>query len=162
MTTVKNVASSDTLAPLRTKVQTLRRQVPAMADEDTWRAFLGLTTNGATSTRAMTERQLRAVVEGLHKAGAPRVPSTRAARLGKAAAKPRYAATAQLGKIKALWITLADAGVVRDRSDAALETFIRNRTGQDVGQLDATGGTRAIEALKSMARRKGVMRKSDR
>ncbi|MFL7904700.1 regulatory protein GemA [Azospirillum argentinense] len=153
--TVKKPAASDTLAPLRAKVQTLRRQVPTMADEDTWRAFLGLTTGGVTSTRTMAERQLKAVVEALHKAGAPRA-STRSSRPGKATGKPRYAATPQFAKLRALWITLADAGVIRDRSDAALEAFIRNRTGQDMGQLDVAGAARAIEALKAMARRKGV------
>lgn len=150
---------NDPLQPLRVKVQTLRRQVPAMADEDTWRAFLGLAADGVTSTRAMTERQLKAVVDGLHKAGAPRT-AARTGRAGAAPAKSRYAASPQLGKIRALWITLADAGVVRDRSDAALEAFVRNRTGQEVGRLDAAAAGRAIEALKAMARRKGVVPES--
>ncbi len=155
MPTVKTPTTSDALKPLRTKVQTLRRTVPTMADDDTWRAFLGLSTGGVVSTRAMSESQLRAVVEALHRAGAPRVSSARA-RSSAPAVKPRYAPSPQLGKIRALWITLADAGVIHDRSDAALEVFVRNRTGQDVGVLDSAGAGRAIEALKQMARRKGV------
>lgn len=141
--------TADPLAPLRQKVQVLRRQVRAMADDETWRAFLGLTTGGATSTRAMSERQLLGVVEALHKAGAPRTAPARA----KAPARPRYVNTAQVGKVRALWITAHQAGAVRDPSEPALAAFVRRVTGQDIGMLSPRNANRAIEAIKAMIAR---------
>lgn len=142
--------TANPLAPLRQKVQVLRRQVPRMADDETWRAFLGLTT-GVTSTRAMSEAQLRAAVEALHKAGAPRTAPARA----KALARPRYADTAQIGKIRALWITAHQAGAVRDPSEPALVAFMRRVTRQDIGVLSPRDANGVIEAIKAMIARTG-------
>lgn len=145
------LTAPDPLAPLRQKVQVLRRQVPTMADDDTWRAALVLVT-GAASTRAMTERQLRDVAEYLHKAGAPRTAPARA----KAPAKPRYTDTAQLSKIRALWVALALAGKLTDPSDQAMEAFVRRQTRQDIGLLSPRDANGVIEALKAWCRRVGV------
>ena len=91
--------ATDPLKALRVKVQTLRRQVPAFADDDdAWRVFLGIHAGGERSTRAMNERQLRAVVEALHRAGAPRAVG----------GKPRYVTDGpQMAKIRALWASAA-------------------------------------------------------
>lgn len=141
--------TANPLAPLRQKVQALRRQVPPMADDETWRAFLGLTT-GVTSTRAMTERQLRDVVEYLHKAGAPRIAPARAKAPG------RYTDTAQMTKIRALWVVLAQAGKLTDPSDKAMEAFVRRQTRQDIGMLSPADARGVIESLKAWCRRVGV------
>ncbi len=139
--TVKKPQASDALNPLIAKVQTLRRLVPTLSDDDTWRAFLAVNANGVTSTRAMTEGQLRAIVVALHQAGAPRT--------GRGSTGPdRYVNTAQLRMIRALWAELADLGAVADRSDAALSAFIARQTGQDIGRLYPSAAARVIEALK--------------
>jgi hypothetical protein len=144
----KAPAVQDPLKPLRGKVQTLRRLVPALAgDDDTWRAFLALRAAGQTSTRAMSEAQLKAIVDALHVAGAP--PAARRAGGGRS----RYRDTPQLGKLRALWLELAGVGAVRDRSDAALSAYIKKMTGQDMGQLAADDAGRAIEGLKAWLRR---------
>ncbi len=142
--TVKTPQASDALKPLIAKVQTLRRMVPALSDEDTWRAFLAVNANanGVTSTRAMSEGQLRTVVEALHQAGAPR-------KAPGAKAPARYADTAQMAMIRALWLELADLGAVKDRSEAALSAFIKRQTRQDVGRLFPSTAASVIEALKS-------------
>jgi len=149
MTRKPSAAAPDPLAPLRRKVQTLRRQVPAMADDEVWRAMLALTTGGITSTRVMTERQLRAVVEALHKAGAPRTAPARA----KAPARPRYTDTAQLRMIRGLWIDAHKAGAVRDPSEPALTAFVRRVTRQDIGVLSPRDANGVIEAIKAMVAR---------
>ncbi len=140
--TVKKPQASDALKPPIAKVQTLRRMVPALSDDDTWRAFLAVNASGVTSTRAMTESQLRAVVTALHQAGAPR-------KAPGAKAPARYADTAQMAMIRALWLELAELGAVKDRSEAALSAFIKRQTRQDVGRLFPAAAAAVIEALKS-------------
>ncbi|SMH62859.1 regulatory protein GemA [Azospirillum agricola] len=140
--TVKTPATVDALKPLRTKVQVLRRQVPDLADDDVWRPWLAHVTGGTTSTRSMTETQLRAVVDALHGAGAPR-------KAPAAIGRRRYTDTAQMAMIRGLWLELADLGAVRDRSEAALAAFVKRQTRQDVGWLSPQVAVRVVEALKS-------------
>lgn len=142
--------AANPLAPLIAKVQTLRRQVPDLADDAVWRPFLAQHAGGIESTRAMSEPQLRAVVRALHKAGAPKRPGNSG---GKRA---RYTACPQLDKARALWVALADAGEVRDRSDTALAKFIRRQTRVDIGMLTPEQWLPVIEALKGWARRAGA------
>lgn len=132
---------------LITKVQTLRRQVPALADDDAWRDFLAANADGERSTRAMSVKQLEAIVEALHRAGAPRRPPK--------AGKPRYTGS-QMGKARALWIELANADVVANRSEAALNAFVSRQTGQELGFLSPHEARKVIEALKAIGRRHGV------
>ena len=63
----------------------------------------------------------------------------------------------QSKKIQALWITLHQAGVVRDRSDKAMLAFVKRLTGTDRLQW-CTGDQKntVIEALKGMAARENV------
>ena len=136
---------TDPLRAIRQKVQVLRRQVSTLAhDDDVWRDFLALQAGGERSTRAMTERQLEAVVKALFAAGAPRP------------VRSRYAAAPQHAKARAIWIALFEAGVVSNRSDKALDAFIERQTGQEIGSLSAKGWYAVIEALKQWAARKGV------
>ncbi len=145
MITTKPSAAADPLKPLRQKVQVLRRQVPTLAEDEVWRDFLAVRADGQTSTRAMNERQLEAVVRALHAAGAP-----------KAGRGSRFAGAPQHAKCRAIWITLFEAGVVANRSDTALDVFIRRQSGQDIGTLNAAAWGVVIEALKGWAARKGV------
>ncbi|NYZ17047.1 regulatory protein GemA [Azospirillum sp. RWY-5-1] len=142
--------AANPLAPLIAKVQTLRRQVPTLADDAVWRPFLARHAGGITSTRAMSETQLHAVVRALYAAGAPKRPGSSG---GK---RQPYADSPQLAKARALWIALADAGKVRDRSDTALAAFIRRQTRQDIGMLSPERWAQVIEALKGWADRVGA------
>lgn len=138
--------ASDALAAIRQKVQILRRQVPDLNDEDTWRAFLANHADGETSTRAMRLGQLEAVVKALHAAGAPKQPP-------KSAGRRRLVDSAQMDMIRALWLQLADLGAVEHRTEAAIAAFVRRQTGQDMGVLAPAQANRVIEALKTWLRR---------
>lgn len=131
----------DPLAPLRAKVQTLRRLVPSLNDDDTWRAFLANHAQGETSTRAMRLGQLEAVVNALHAAGAPKRPA-------KTAGKRRLADTAQMDMIRALWLQLHARGAVDNATEAAIGAFVKRMTRQDIGVLSPKDANTVIEALK--------------
>jgi phage gp16-like protein len=55
----------------------------------------------------------------------------------------------QSRKIRALWLALADAGKVRDRSEAALAAYVQRQTGVGALQWLSVGkGSAVIESLK--------------
>ena len=60
----------------------------------------------------------------------------------------------QDGKIIALWIELAKAGIIRNKSDLALQAFVRRMTGKHNLRWCTTAEKNTIiEALKDWARR---------
>lgn len=119
-------------------------------DEDDYRAMLTRVT-GKDSLRAMTERELGAVVHELRAKGfGERRPDF-------APARPLTGPFA--GKMLALWLSAYELGVVRKRSADALIAFVERQTG--ISHLnwvrEAKDAARAIEALKAMmAREAGV------
>lgn len=149
MTAVKK---PDPLKVLRQKVQVLRRQVAALADDDVWRPFLANHAGGKTSTREMTERQLIAVVKALHAAGAPKQPAAR-----PAAAKPfPYADCAQTRMLRAIWAKLGLHQAIDNPAEEALADLIAKLTGQQLGRLTNTAVDKVKRVLKAMGERKGV------
>ena len=63
----------------------------------------------------------------------------------------------QEGKIIALWLELAKAGVVRNKSDRALQAFVRRMTKKHHMRWCTTGEKNTIiEALKDWGAREGV------
>lgn len=76
----------------------------------------------------------------------------------KAAALGRGAASdPQSKKVRALWLALAEAGVVRDKSEKALRSYVHRMTGRDdLRFCDPAEKWRLIESLKSWAVREGV------
>lgn len=128
-------------------VQACRRKVPGLAEEEAWRNWLERTA-GKRSLRAMTGAELGRVLDALHRAGAPRGPRGDSYH-GK-----------QARMIRAMWIALADRGVVRDRSDRALDRFARRVLGREEDApesvrwlTDPALAGKVIEALKAMGRR---------
>ncbi len=64
---------------------------------------------------------------------------------------------AQERKIVALWLTLHEAGVIRNKSDSALQKFVKRMTKIDkLSWCDSSQKHIIIEALKGMAQRKDV------
>ncbi len=119
-------------------------------DDDTYRAKLRLIT-GKTSTKEMSEAERQSVIsafrqDGFAPAGAVRRANSRRKLSGKFA-----------GKLQALWIAGFNLGIVRDRDDAALESFIRRQTGieRERWLRFSDDATRVIEALKSWISREG-------
>ena len=134
-------------------VHACRRQVAGLEDEDSWRDFLDATV-GKRSLREMTGRELGRVIDALHARGAPKqAPKARLKADGQALAAatrdPRTAA-----KIRALWFSLWNLGVVRERHERALDAFVKRQTGVDrLAWLAGDQAYQVIEALKDWAAR---------
>jgi phage gp16-like protein len=76
---------------------------------------------------------------------------------GATVGKQRKRRDAQAEKIKALWDALAQAGVVRDGSAAALSQWLKRQTRVSAAEwMSSAEASRAIEALKNWAVRAGV------
>lgn len=76
---------------------------------------------------------------------------------GATVGKQRKPRDGQAEKIKALWAALAQAGVVRDGSPAALSAWLKRQTRMSAPEwLSTAEASRVIESLKSWAARAGV------
>jgi len=76
---------------------------------------------------------------------------------GSILARCHKARRGQWGKVIALWCTMADAGAVRDRSEAAMLAWAKRHMHADRLEWAGPGDlNRAIEALKDWAARAGV------
>lgn len=138
-------AAAPTGPKLMQAVHACRRQVPALQDEAAWRGFL-LKTAGKDSLRAMTGRELGRVIDALHAQGAPR-------RAGTGAGRPASTLDMrpQARMARGIWIELGRAGVVRDRSERALDAFAKRITGRDSLRFcDARQLNQVVEAVKDM------------
>ncbi|NMX60234.1 regulatory protein GemA [Pseudomonas sp. WS 5079] len=112
-------------------------------DADTYRLMLagmkGL--DGATSTADLNVPNLLKVLEQLKQKGFKPRPN-------KAGKRPP-AGDEQSKKIRSLWLTLHDLGVVRDPSEAALAKFVLGMTRVSALQwLNTAQASRVIENLK--------------
>lgn len=121
-------------------------------DDDTYRDLLERVT-GQRSAKGLSDAQQENVLEAMRQAGfkPARKPVSTA---GEQPFKGRFA-----GILQAYWISAYQLGLVRDRSDAALISFVRRQTGIDHMRWlrDAAEAARVIEALKGwMARGAGV------
>lgn len=114
--------------------------------DDTYRAVL-LREGGAESAKDLTPAGRRRVLEHFKRLGA----------YGKEALQRPTYSSPQARMIRGLWIELADAGVVRNRSDRALDAFARRVLSQHpdapesvrwLSDPDLAGPV--IEALKAM------------
>jgi len=122
-------------------------------DDDTYRALLVAAT-GKDSSAGLSVPQLERVLAHMkrsgftvrHKAPADRPRNSRHP-LGSLSRVIDQ--DAQSKKIRALWLSLHDVGVVRDCSEAALAAYVKRITGIDALQwLDGEQASRVIETLK--------------
>ena len=93
-------------------------------DDITYREFLTAVI-GRDSLRGSTSGEQWRVMEELKRRGF--VPRS-------AERSPAAADSPQARKIRSLWLTMADCGIVRDRSEKALENYVRRITGVRLGQ----------------------------
>ncbi|MHB2265833.1 regulatory protein GemA [Aliihoeflea sp. PC F10.4] len=117
-------------------------------DEETYRAVLVRVT-GKESAKTMSEAERNRVVEEFRKQGFKKA--------SKAASRAFDGPFAK--KLQALWIGAWNLGLVRDRGDQALTTFIKRQTGIDAARFlrNAHDAAHVIEPLKAwMARDAGV------
>lgn len=109
-------------------IQVAKRELGLDDDEAAYRAAIGRAVKGKTSLTDCTTLQLDRVIDELKRMGfKPRKP---------AAAKPRperrpLQTSAEASKARAVWLLLAEMGVVRDASEAALAAYVRRQAGVD-------------------------------
>lgn len=139
------------MSAIRT-IKTGIRQL-GIAEDDERNLYHRLTNE--RSVRKMTPLQLLIVVDELRRLGfKPKSGSNQGGRQGKPALDGKY-----LGKLRSLWIALYNLGVVKDRRDSAMESFVLGRQVEVAAiRFIHTPGdaAAAIEALKAMAARAGV------
>lgn len=112
-------------------------------DDDAYRAMLQDRT-GKASAKELSDGQIRAVLDHLNGVNRP-----------KASARRDDSATSR--KIRALWLSLWNLGVVRNPEETALVNFMRPIAKVDaLHWLSARDAFRVIEALKDMGKRNGV------
>ena len=116
-------------------------------DEDTYRQMLqGLT--GQASTKGMDTTQLNRVLESMKNKGF-RIKSA-----GKASSGLPLDSHPQSKKIRALWLEMATAGIIRDSSEKALSLWVQRETGiSALRWLNNEEASRVIEKLKKWQRR---------
>lgn len=116
-------------------------------DDDTYRQLL-ITVTGKASTRDMTVPQLDTVLGAMKKRGF-RIKTAK-----KANSTRPLDDSPQSRKIRALWLEMTDAGIIRDRSEAALAHWVKRETGVDSLQwLNSEQACAIIEKLKQWQRR---------
>ncbi|EEP1936543.1 regulatory protein GemA [Salmonella enterica] len=116
-------------------------------DEDTYRQMLqGLT--GKASTKGMDTTQLNRVLESMKKKGFRIKPA------GKASSGLPLDSHPQSKKIRALWLEMAAAGIVRESSEQALALWVKRETGiSALRWLSNDQASNVIEKLKKWQRR---------
>lgn len=121
------------------KAKTIQKRVLFMTDDD-YKALLEDLFD-KTSTVDLTLQELKSWVDALE---------------AKAGNKPQSMPDAQARKIWALWLHLHEISEVRDKSEAALNTFIKNRCRIKVESyrwLDIHQASAVIEQLKQWVKR---------
>lgn len=128
-------------------IQVARRQLDL--DDAAYRSAIGRAVRGKTSTKDCTTLQLDRVIDEMKRLGfRPRKPAQ-----AKPQAERRPLDTSdESSKARAVWLLLADIGVVRDPSEAALNTYVRRQAGVDDLSW-VKDMTPVIEGLKAWAAR---------
>lgn len=91
-------------------IQTGRRKLGL--DDETYRGLLADVSGGKTSSRELNAYQLKEVLRRMREAGF------------------RSSTDPQLQKIRSLWFSMHDEGVVRSRSEKSIAAYIRRITGK--------------------------------
>lgn len=121
-------------------------------DDDTYRAVLERVT-GHTSSAKCSDAQLADVLAHFKAEGFKPRSTARSTRAKPAGDRP-LADSPHAGKIRALWITLYELGVIADSSETALAGFVRRQAKVEALQwLSPDQAPRVIEALKRWATR---------
>jgi len=143
-----------TARPALAKLAIARKELGL--DEGAYRAVLERLT-GHRSARDCSDGEIGRVLDEFKAKGwKPR------AKVLSTTRKPRPADHPATRKARALWISLAQLGVVRDASESALEAFARRQLGVERLQwADQARVYKLIEALKAMAERAGWSQEGD-
>ncbi|MDF7669853.1 regulatory protein GemA [Orbaceae bacterium ESL0721] len=109
-------------------------------DDETYRHLL-LTATKKFSTKDMTVWELEKVIVSLKAKGFTVTSSKKAGKI--TATKPMHK------KIRSLWLELADAGIVKNRSEKAINAYVKRVTGVELMDwLNPAQTMKVIESLK--------------
>lgn len=109
-------------------IQTGRRKLGM--DDETYRALLADVSGGKTSSKELNACQLKEALRRMREAGF------------------RSATDPQFRKIKSLWLSMYDEGMVRSKSDQAIAAYVRRITKKAVNSCGVKDLQRVIETLK--------------
>lgn len=109
-------------------IQTGRRKLGL--DDETYRGLLADVSGGKTSSRELNAYQLKEVLRRMREAGF------------------RSSTDPQLQKIRSLWLSMYDEGVVRSRSERSITAYIRRITGKSAHDCGVKDLQCVIETLK--------------
>lgn len=114
-------------------------------DDDDYRALIANLTEGKTSCKDCTERELGIIMDALTGLGfKPAKPKVKLS-------PPVSDKPTQADKIRAMWIDLYQKGIVKNRGDDALQKFTKRLTKVDrVEWLDHPQAVAVITALTKM------------
>jgi phage gp16-like protein len=137
-------ANTDQRRRLQAQIHIARKQLGL--DEDTYRAAL-MRITGKTSSANLSATELFRVVEDFKKKGF-KVTRSHSPR----SRHKRDDHKTQVDKIRALWITMAQIGIVTDGSEAALDAWIKHQTSMRNGGagVDRAGWLESDGALAQM------------
>ncbi|WP_283132502.1 gp16 family protein [Enterovibrio norvegicus] len=128
-------------------------------DDDTYRALLKRET-GSDSCKAMRIEELDRVLSAMERQGFKRKKSAKPKQTEKRLSPKTQGKPDVISKIRALWITMAKEGIVRDGSETALDAYVRRMTRHQNGEgvdhiawCDDEQAIRIIEALKQWIKR---------
>lgn len=130
-----------------------RENVAGWSDEiyrELLRAHGAAERNGQPSASSLAVVKLEAVLEHLKAKG---FKPTRKGPAGNLAAQKK----ALHNKLTACWCALADNGVIQNRNEQAMHSFLFRFGGNQLQWVTPAQYNKAIEACKDMARRKGVL-----
>lgn len=113
-------------------------------DDDTYRDLLERVT-GKRSAKGLTHTQINNAIAEFERLG------------WKPTSRKRNSTSEYLGKVQALWIAGWNLGIVTNRTDHAMNAFIKRQTGIDHARwlIHAGDAARVIEALKGWLARDG-------
>lgn len=126
--------------------------------DDEYRGIIASQFEGKTSAKDLSDRRLVALIEHFKTLGF-RAPAKKKSTKGPARAGSRPLAPGEVAsKIRALWLSLYNLGIVRDPAEAAMATFVTRMSGVSAIQwLDPDSAIKVIEALKDWATREAFV-----
>ncbi|PMI33538.1 hypothetical protein BCT30_05040 [Enterovibrio norvegicus] len=123
-------------------------------DDDTYRALLKRET-GSDSCKEMKKDELDKVLSAMERQGFKRKKSTNPKQSEKRLSPKTQGKPDVISKIRALWITMAKEGIIRDGSETALDAYVRRMTKRQTSKgIDHVAwcsdiqATRVLEGLK--------------
>ncbi|MEZ8148373.1 gp16 family protein [Enterovibrio norvegicus] len=128
-------------------------------DDDTYRALLKRET-GNDSCKEMKIEELDKVLSAMEHQGFKRKKSANPKQSKKRLSPKTQGKPDVISKIRALWITMAKEGIIRDGSETALDAYVRRMTKRQNGKgIDRTAwcneahAHKIIESLKKLQKR---------